>query len=116
MARAGRGEGVGVARGVVVGGTAVAWDPSSVGSRLAENPGVKVAGRSAGWMSWKVGRGPMMGGCQLACGVGVGWAGVRGGGAVKGARARAWASIESNQTLHHENAGINSTYRVGSSN
>ncbi len=35
---------------------------------------------------------------------------------MKGAMTRAWASIESNQTLHHENAGINSTYRVGSSN
>ena len=48
--RAGGGEGVGVAGGVVLGGTAVSWDPTSIGSRLAENPGVEVAGRSAGWM------------------------------------------------------------------
>ena len=78
--RAGGGEGVGVAGGVVVGGTAVSWDPSSVRSRLAENPGVEVAGQSAGWMCWKVGGGLTVGGCQLALGVGVGWAGVRGGG------------------------------------
>ena len=44
--RAGGGEGVGVAGGVVVGGTAVSWDPTGIGSRPAENPGVEVAG----WM------------------------------------------------------------------